>query len=179
MGGPMGINDDEIYPWLVAEKQFVKQSIGANKLVLGICLGAQLIADVLGAEVFPNREKEIGWFPIKFHTNFQSHVSDDINMNLNVFHWHGDTFNIPERAILHSSSSSCVNQLFSFSEKVIAIQFHLETTKNSLQSIVANGKNELLVGGNYVQTEKQILETTRYIEKSNQIMYQILDKMCT
>lgn len=179
LGGPMGVFDDKVYPWLISEKQFVKQSIRANKIVLGICLGAQLIADVLGAEVYPNKEKEIGWHPINLNTSFQSYVGANTDVNLTTFHWHGDTFNIPEGAMLHSSSSSCANQLFSYNKKVVGIQCHLEITRESLHAIVSNCKNELLEGGNFVQSEKQIIETTQYIQQSNQIMFQLLDTICS
>jgi len=88
MGGPMGIYDHEEHPWLVAEKRFIKNAIDAGKTVLGICLGAQLIADVLGAKVYAGPQKEIGWFPIRRAEGAPEIIPEE----LTAFHWHGDTF---------------------------------------------------------------------------------------
>ena len=89
MGGPMSINDEQDYPWLVTEKRFIKQVIDLGKPVLGICLGAQLIASVLGARVYPNAEKEIGWFPV----NRVGTSQDSVFLfpeEMPAFHWHGN-----------------------------------------------------------------------------------------
>lgn len=177
MGGPMGIYDYEEHKWLDSEKEFIRGAISAGKIVLGICLGAQLIADVLGAKVFSNGNKEIGWLPVRFGLEFQKYATVKLNTDLNVFHWHGDTFGIPDGGMLHSSSLVCSNQLFTVNEKVMAIQFHLEVTPESVKTIVANCGNELNEAGDFIQSENKILDTTTYFKQSNRIMFDILDTL--
>src|SRR5262249_35158018 len=100
LGGPMNIYEEDQHPWLASEKRFIERALGEEKHVLGICLGSQLIADILGARVFRNREKEIGWFPITLTEAAQSHpLFADVPENITVFHWHGDTFDLPAGAI--------------------------------------------------------------------------------
>lgn len=111
MGGPMGIYDDEIYPWLKEEKKFIKEAILSGKTVLGICLGAQLIADALGAKVYKNKYREIGWFPvIKTKEAKDTVLSDVMPDKFEAFHWHGDTFDIPPKAVPIAESEACVNR---------------------------------------------------------------------
>jgi len=91
MGGPMGVYDESFYPWLVEEKAFIKQAIEHNKTVLGICLGSQLIAEVLGAKVYPNKQKEIGWFDITLSETAARHpLFENFENQFPVFHWHGN-----------------------------------------------------------------------------------------
>ncbi|MCF7818860.1 MAG: type 1 glutamine amidotransferase [Kiritimatiellales bacterium] len=139
MGGPMGIYDHDEHPWLIAEKAFIRSAIDSGKTVLGICLGAQLIADVLGAKVYPGPQKEIGWFPIKRAAG----TPDLIPEELTVFHWHGDTFDIPDGAIRLASSAACKNQGFIYGDRVVALQFHLETTEESMEALIAHCSDEL------------------------------------
>ena len=96
MGGPMGVDDEDQYPWLKQEKQFIQQAIESGKIVLGICLGAQLIAAALGAKVYKNKNPEIGWFNIDRHIEAEKTILSSVILSqLEVFHWHGDTFDIP------------------------------------------------------------------------------------
>ena len=139
MGGPMGIYDYEDHPWLPEEKQFIKMAIDADKTVLGICLGAQLIADVLDAKVYPGPQKEIGWFPIQRTEGAPKIIPDE----LTAFHWHGDTFEIPDDAVRLASSEACKNQGFVYNDRVIALQFHLETTPESMEALIENCGDEL------------------------------------
>src|SRR5690606_32591469 len=114
-------------PWMKEEKKLIEKAILKGKRVIGICLGAQLIADVLGARVFPNKEKEIGWFPIELTEEGQkSPFFAGFNKTETVFHWHGDTFEIPKGAEHIASSKVCENQAFLFDHKVLGLQFHLE-----------------------------------------------------
>jgi GMP synthase-like glutamine amidotransferase len=176
MGGPMGIYDHVEHPWLVAEKAFIKQAIDAGKTVLGICLGAQLIADALGAKVYPGPQKEIGWFPIERSPAAPKLLPE----KLMVFHWHGDTFDLPEGAVHLASSSACSNQGFIYNHRVIGLQFHLETTPKSMEALIENCGEELpnvdeassLIT---LQTAKQIRAGVQYIESINTAMKQLLD----
>jgi GMP synthase-like glutamine amidotransferase len=158
MGGPMSVNDEEQYPWLVAEKQFIRSAIAAGTPVLGICLGAQLIAGALGARIYPNKVKEIGWLPVEGISTdhpacFRFPVSET------VFHWHGETFDLPPGAIRISESAGCDNQAFQLGKSVIGLQFHLETTPESARLLVDNCRNEL-VPAQYIQSEAEILAAT-------------------
>lgn len=167
MGGPMSVNDEQEHPWLTTEKKFIKNAIEAGKPVLGICLGAQLIANSMEGEVFQNSEKEIGWFPVeavKSKTNLVFQFPEKTD----VFHWHGETFRLPNGAIQIAKSKGCENQAFQIGNNVIGLQFHLETTPASAQAIVENCRDEL-VDGEYIQSEAGILSAPqeRYLSINN------------
>ncbi len=154
MGGPMSVNDEQTYPWLIVEKAFVRQAIARGIPVLGVCLGAQVIASVLGASVYPNLVKEIGWFPI-YSVASNTEPVFSFPASETVFHWHGETFDLPPSATRIASSEGCINQAFQFGETVIGLQFHLETTPESVRELVAHCRSEL-VPARYVQTEEDI-----------------------
>ena len=156
MGGPMGVHDEEQYPWLQSEKVFLRLAMAAEKPVLGVCLGAQLLADVLGAEVTANKEKEIGWFPVEREAAVPEQLAGMLPVRQTVFHWHGDTFALPPQAIRLYSSAACVNQAFVYADRGIGLQFHLETTPASAASLVENCRPEL-VPAPWIQTEEEIL----------------------
>lgn len=174
MGGPMGIYDVEDFPWLPDEKIFIRRCIDAGKIVLGICLGAQLIADVLGARVYPNAQKEIGWFPIQFEDTMQKILGLNKPSSV-VFHWHGDTFDLPLGALHLAKSKVCQNQAFLFADKVMGLQFHLETTSDSLRLMINNGVDELKTAGEFVDSETQILNGVKYVNGNNLILFSVLD----
>jgi GMP synthase-like glutamine amidotransferase len=156
MGGPMGVHDQEKYPWLQGEKAFLRRVIAAAKPVLGVCLGAQLLADVLGARVFANEEKEIGWFPVERASTVPEQLESVLPLRQKVFHWHGDTFSLPEQAIQLYSSAACTNQAFVYKERVIGLQFHLEVSPESVATLIENCRAELLVAP-WIQSEEEML----------------------
>jgi len=126
LGGPIGVYEEENYPFLATEKKIISHYIALNKPILGICLGAQLIASVLGAKVYPGGHKEIGWGPISLDKkNIPSWFPDSLD-GQRVLHWHGDTFDIPSGATRISSSDIYQNQGFTYGESILALQFHLE-----------------------------------------------------
>ena len=175
MGGPMNIAEEGRYPWLAAEKIFIRQAIDQGKRVLGICLGAQLIADVLGASVHPNPEKEIGWFPVYPTLEAsKSPIANHLPNGLNVFHWHGDTFDIPEGAEHLMRSQACENQAFTYMDRVLAFQFHLETTPESAAALVKNCADDLR-SGPFVQDTETILMREERFHRINQSMESILE----
>jgi len=153
LGGPMGVHDEKEYPWLKKEKVFIEKAIAKGKKVVGICLGAQLIADVLGAKVYKNKEKEIGWFPIEFK---QHQFASAVPSPLTVFHWHGDTFDLPKDSVHLAKSVACENQAFLYKDHVLGLQFHMEATEESINSLLQNCKNEL-VESHFIQSEEEIL----------------------
>ena len=135
MGGPMGVSDEAQYPYLTSEKAFIKTAMDSGKTVLGICLGAQLIADVLGAGVKKNTYREIGWFPLTRTPEIRKTALDRcFPQFLDVFHWHGDRFEIPDGALPLASSMACDNQGFIIDDRIVGFQFHLETTEESARS---------------------------------------------
>ena len=177
MGGPMGIFDESEYPWLQQEKDFIRQVIEAGKIVLGICLGAQLIAAALGAKVYKNRYREIGWFNINRHPAAgDTLLASAIPVQAEVFHWHGDTFDIPAGAKPLAFSVACPNQGFILDNRVVGFQFHLETTPETAQLLIKHCRDEL-DGSPYVQTERELLADPRKFMQINQIMAKILDTL--
>jgi GMP synthase-like glutamine amidotransferase len=173
MGGPMSVNDEDDFPWLVSEKQFIREAINSGKPVLGICLGAQLIASAAGAKVYSNPVKEIGWFPI-YGISSQDVSIFSFPPSVKVFHWHGETFDFPSGAIRLAKSDGCENQAFQMGKSVIGLQFHLETTPKAAWEIVSHCRDEL-VPSKYIQTEEEILSVKPERYKSiNQLMGSIL-----
>lgn len=156
MGGPMSVNDESVYPWLKDEKWFIKEAITRGKTVLGVCLGAQLIASAMGARVYPNSEKEIGWFPIHAVAIPEAEGTFELPKESVVFHWHGETFDLPPGAIRLARSEACENQAFQLGRNVIGLQFHLETTPQGARDLVAKCRHEL-VPARSVQSEETIL----------------------
>lgn len=172
MGGPMSVNDEHRLPWLVKEKEFVRLAIEQGKPVLGVCLGAQLIASAMGMRVYPNRLKEIGWFPVQGVPALDDSVLS-FPPSLEAFHWHGETFDLPPGAVRIARSEGCENQGFQLGSSVIGLQFHLETTPGAARSLVTHCRDEL-VPDKYVQSEEQILG----VELENyQAMNRLMDKV--
>lgn len=172
MGGPMSANDEAELPWLRAEKQVVREAIAKDVAVLGVCLGAQLIASAVGSRVFRSPMKEIGWFPIQ-----TTAAEDDVfrfPSECTVFHWHGETFDLPAGAVRLAKSDACETQAFQLKWNVIGLQFHLETTPDGARSIVENCRGELIAGP-YVQTEAELLAVpgSRY-QAINDVMSDVL-----
>lgn len=155
MGGPMSVNDGQQYPWLGEEIDFIRRAIDSGKPVLGICLGAQLIARSMGAKIYQNPVKEIGWHPVQGLARGSS-PQFNFPVSTTVFHWHGETFDLPPGASLIAKSEACENQAFQIGRTVIGLQFHLETTPESAREIVSNCRHEL-VPSRYVQSEDEIL----------------------
>ncbi|MCS6925865.1 MAG: type 1 glutamine amidotransferase [Candidatus Binatia bacterium] len=177
MGGPMSANDEEL-PWLRPEKLFIRRCIEAGKAVLGICLGAQLIASALGARVYRNPEKEIGWFPVH---GVSSHGRSLFRVPplFTAFHWHGDTFDLPPGAVRLARSEACENQAFQLGRSVIGLQFHLEMTPASTQEIIAHCRAELSPA-RYVQSEAAILAASpETYRETNDLMAQLLSFLTT
>lgn len=177
MGGPMGVHDESAHTWLTREKAFIENAIKADKAVLGICLGAQLIADVLGAAIRKNKDKEIGWFPIETTPENRSiPLTGFLPDSLTVFHWHGETFDIPSSAVRIAGSQGCTNQGFVYGERIVALQFHLEVNPDTLAEMVNNGRHEL-VAGKYIQNEEAILRNNGHIREMNDYVGRLMKNL--
>ena len=170
LGGPMSIHDEFEHVWLKAEKWFIRQVIDAEKPVLGICLGAQLIAEVLGAEVYAAKQKEIGWYPLSLDKTFAtSALGKNLPQSPEVLHWHGETFTLPDGAARIASTPLCENQGFIYDNNIIALQFHLEATYGGVESLIENSRHEMTGSGN-IQTEVEILSDPLRFSEANRMM---------
>jgi len=156
MGGPMGIHDDAAHPWLVRERRFIGRAIREGKLVLGVCLGAQFVADALGARVHKNGEPEIGWFPVRATDDASRSATSAVPAQFVALHWHGDTFEVPEGATLLATSEATAHQAFEAEGgRVLALQFHLEATLAGVDALIAECPDEL-VALPHVQSAREL-----------------------
>lgn len=177
MGGPMSVYDDDKYDWLAEEKRFIEKAIIRGKKVIGICLGAQLIAEVLGSRVYKNKEKEIGWMPLQLTPEGKkANVFSDFVEGQTVFHWHGDTFDLPNGAVQLARTEACEQQAFLYDNHVLGLQFHLETTEESVVEMIENCKDDLAQGGKYVQSLES-LAIEDHIYRCNKLMEKIITKL--
>ncbi len=176
MGGPMNIYEHDRYPWLGREKEFIGRAIAADKIVLGICLGAQLMADALGGGVRRNEQKEIGWLPVRLTPEAKSSkIFRVLPDNFVAFHWHGDTFDIPPAAVRMAESQACKNQAFEIG-RAVGLQFHLESSMDSIDHLILNCSDELSEG-RYVQRPKELLSHLDRFSEIRMLMEVFLDNM--
>jgi GMP synthase-like glutamine amidotransferase len=141
MGGPMSANDEARLGWLGPEIALVREAIAADKIVLGICLGAQIIAKALGARVYPGGTKEIGWFPVQ-RTGSHS-LFDGLPDSFTTFHWHGETFDLPHEATSLAKSKITETQAFAVGQRVLGLQFHMEATAQSVRALLEGAGHEI------------------------------------
>jgi GMP synthase-like glutamine amidotransferase len=143
LGGPMNVYEEDHYPFLTEEDHFIKEAMQRGKTILGICLGAQLIAKALGAKVFKAPIKEIGWYDISLtRIGLQDPLFSNLPKTFPVFQWHGDTFDIPNGGKLIATSSPVSHQAFRYGEKVYGLQFHLEVTEEMIQEWIETYEEE-------------------------------------
>ena len=178
MGGPMNVYQEAEYPWLAGEKAFLSAVIGAGKVTLGICLGAQLLADVLGGKVSKNQQAEIGWFPVEITDDGRDlDLLDGFPSRFIALHWHGDTFSIPHGAVHFASSAACENQAFAYDDRrVVGLQFHLEETRESLALLVDKAGGDL-VSGQWIVTPNELLAPYAPFRLGNDLLFRLLDRM--
>ncbi|MDR3090181.1 MAG: amidotransferase [Desulfobulbaceae bacterium] len=173
LGGPMSVNEKDKYPWLVAEQQLIQGNIWVGKPTLGICLGAQLMAAALEARVYKNRQREIGWFPVTRVAG--APICFRMPKSVEVFHWHGETFDLPCGCARLAQSAACANQAFQCGYRSIGLQFHLETTPDSLAALIENCRDEIK-SGRYAQSEKEMsAKPAEHFLANNALMGRLLD----
>lgn len=176
MGGEMNIYQYRDYPWLRAERNLIYSAMQQGKRVIGICLGAQLIADALGSRVFQNDEHELGWFPVDFTPEGRT-LYPNLPPSATVLHWHGDTFELPSGATRLASSPGCPEQGFVIERKCLALQFHLETNSGLVKQFVASQVG--WPSGPYVQTPEALLRVAdKHHQANKEILYGMLDRFC-
>lgn len=133
LGGPIGVYDEQDYPFVADEIRLLEQRLAVDLPTIGICLGAQLMARALGAKVYAGHAKEIGWSPIQLSSAGQYSALSYLAPDYMVLHWHGDTFDLPAGAVHLASSSVYQNQAFAWGQSGLALQFHPEVTARSLE----------------------------------------------
>lgn len=177
MGGPMGTGDEADYPFLSQEKRFIAAAVKAGKQVIGVCLGAQLIAETLGGKVYRNEQKEIGWHPLQLTGEGGSHpLFSHFPPSFTAFHWHGDTFTLPPQAVWLASSAGCAHQAFAVGHRVLGLQFHLESTAASIRALAEHCAADI-TPGSYVQTKDELLAASPYESHCRELLFQLLDKL--
>jgi GMP synthase (glutamine-hydrolysing) len=178
MGGPMGVHQHRDYPWLRGEKRFIERAIAAGIPVIGVCLGAQLIADVLGARVVQNQHVEIGWFDVELNARARDcPLSESLPPHFTAFHWHGDTFEIPAGAVNLAGSEACPNQAFAYGRRALGLQFHLEYSAESIHRMLRHCADEL-VEGPFIQSRGQIVAGLRRVGETQRLIGGVLDALC-
>lgn len=178
MGGSQHAWEDDVYAWLPAEKKFIAQALENNKIILGICFGAQLLAEILGAEVFVNPHKEIGWHEVTLTPEGQrSYLFQNVPEQFTTFHWHVDHFTLPPVCTRLAYSEATENQAYIGLERPIAgIQFHPEYPLESVKYFVQEFGDEMQKGP-YVAGKEKILAQTDQIPETYALMAAILDNM--
>jgi len=174
MGGPMSVHDEAEHAWLAPEKRLLRAAVEAGRRVLGVCLGAQLIAASLGATVTRNREREIGWFPVERAPGAEaSPLGRALPARFPAFHWHGETFALPPGALRLASSEACAEQAFAIGKRVLGLQFHVETTPEAAEALVKHCAEEL-APGRWVQDEAAILAPDAPFAQAQAVMQALL-----
>lgn len=179
LGGPMDVGDEWDHPWLRAEKRFLARVVERHVPVLGICLGARLLAEVLGARVYRGLQPEIGWWPVEFtEEGGRSRLFRGAPPTLEAFHWHADTFDLPGGAVRIARSEAFMNQGFVLDGRIAALQFHLETTPSGAEALLHHGAADL-VEGPYVQSAAEMLANEERFRAIHALVDRLLDALFT
>lgn len=177
MGGPMSACDDATYPWLAHEAAYIRRAMDAGKAVVGVCLGAQLIARTLDARVMPNAHREIGWWPVTATAAGRAHPLGELfAAGPAVLHWHGDTFDIPAGAVHLAQSAACANQIFLYGNNVLALQCHLEMRRKHVERLAHFCAAELAAGGPFIQPEAEVLAADAPFAESEALLDVLLER---
>jgi GMP synthase (glutamine-hydrolysing) len=175
LGGDMSVNDAQAFPWLNREKIYIEKAIHAGKKILGICLGAQLIADVLGSKVTRNPYKEIGWFPVqKTENSEKSEIFKTLPPSFLPFHWHGETFALPRDALHTLKSEACIHQAFVYKTFIVGLQFHLEMTLQNAQTLITHCEKEL-INAPFIQKPSEMLSDPSRFQNMHVLLHSFLD----
>jgi GMP synthase (glutamine-hydrolysing) len=169
MGGPMGVYQTDRYPWLRDEMRLIEDAMNRNLPVLGVCLGAQILAAALGAKVDRNPNgKEIGWHAIRLHDAATGdRLMRDLPTTMTPFHWHGDIFDLPPGAVSLASSEKTPCQAFRHGDKAYGLQFHFEVTREGVAAMAAAFAKELVREN--IPADRMIAQATGLLPPLEQI----------
>jgi GMP synthase-like glutamine amidotransferase len=173
MGGSMSANDAGQLPWLRAEIVLIRAAMAAGRHILGICLGAQLIAAALDARVHRQAHAEIGWFTVET-VNRAAAEHLGLPPAFTAFHWHGETFDLPSGAVHLARSEACANQAFLYGDRVLAFQFHPEANADSVAALIAECGHE--IGCGQFETPPEKLLNTQRLAALDSILFTMLDR---
>ena len=174
MGGPMSANDEARLSWLGPEIALIREAIAADKTVLGICLGAQIIAKALDARVYPGSAKEIGWLPVQ---RTGSHpFFDGVPDSFTPFHWHDETFDLPREAVMLVKSEITETQAFAVGQRVLGLQFHMEATEDSVRELLKGAAHEIGHGA-FEQPPGTILANLNQCASLRPLLDTVLDRL--
>jgi GMP synthase-like glutamine amidotransferase len=177
LGGPMNVYEDAKHSWLVPERAFIERTMGGGKPILGVCLGAQLIASVLGGRVTEMSNKEIGWFPVKLtQAGRDSCLFRGFPSCFTALHWHGDCFAVPSGAVHAARSDGCEQQAFIYGDRIVGLQFHLETSREGIAAMIQNCGNDLCCGP-HIQDQYAIENCGDYLARAHQLLSTLLDNL--
>ncbi len=175
LGGAMSVHDDVTFPWLVAEKAFIREALRAGKITLAICLGAQLVAEALGGEVRPNHAPEIGFWTVRFSVKSLEHpLLRGWPDKAAVLHWHLDTFTVPPGAMRVGMSAATATQGFVWGDGVIGLQFHPEMTVPMVEQLLEFEGHETAAEQEFVQTAEQIRTRLKSVWKGRKLLESLL-----
>ncbi|HEY5540406.1 MAG TPA: type 1 glutamine amidotransferase [Coriobacteriia bacterium] len=179
LGGPMDADDETASPWLHAEKHYLVECIAAGRGVLGICLGAQILAEVLGGKIRRNAHREIGWYAVeKTEDGKAERLFSAWPECFVTGQWHGDTFDLPDGLPPLMSSEACANQAFVFDRRVVGLQFHLEWTENELRAMLAAAGDALKSPGLWTMSASEIEdEAPERIAFNRELLFELLDTL--
>lgn len=186
LGGPMNVYETDKYPFLEMEDRLIRKAVERGMPVLGICLGAQLIAKALGAKVTKNREKEIGWYSLKTTEQAREDVLfKHFDIEDTVFQWHGDTFEMPSGAVRLAESPLCANQAFRYGSNVYGLQFHIEVTPEMISEWLSVPENRQEIQSLREKNDRRTIdpeiimrETPGFIDKLNSLAENVFGEFC-
>ena len=178
MGGPMNVYEEDEYPFLKDEDRLIKEALSKEIPMLGICLGAQLMAKAAGAKVTKGKKKEIGWYPLHITDEaMKDTVFCSLPKEVEVFQWHGDTFDLPKGAVRLASSDLFPNQAFRMGDNAYAFQFHIEVTSDIIKSWIDINEEELEGVKDYIDSEKILPETKVKIDNLGRLATNVYDQL--
>ena len=175
-GGPQHIWEEGRHPWLGAEKEFISRAVQAGKTILGICLGAQLIAEAMGGKVFSNRFKALGWYDVSLTADgISSSIFEDVPERFTIFQWHSDRYTLPPECIRLAASPAAENQAFlSTDNRILGIQFHPDFDCGTIAHMIKTLGKEY-PRGPYVTERDELLQQTASMREPSWLMDKILD----
>ena len=177
LGGTMNVDEDRLHPWLSAEKKYLERAIAAGGHILGICLGGQLLARVLGGTVTRNAHKEIGWHTVRLHPDAAHDPFFSVYPTaFPAFQWHQDTFTIPAGCRRLAESDACAHQAFSYEGRVLGVQFHLEADERVVRTLADACPRDLDAAGPYVQSAQTMMAAVGAAAQAERLSQSLLDQ---